>query len=123
MAPSVVRVPARAGFLGVPAEFTKAIFGKRLTNAGYFQVAIFFADASADIETREVTGGQGPHGHAESGKGLVHSFDTRAFFDEELGFAAVGTKHAITNKTATGTDEHAHLSERFRKLHPDAAHY
>src|SRR5258708_2840489 len=113
----VVLVPACAGFLAVPAEFTKAIFGKRLTNAGYFQVAIFFADAPADIEAREVAGGQGPHGHAEAGKGLVYGFDARTFFDEELGFAAVGTKHAITDKTATVTDEHAHLAERFRKLH------
>jgi len=52
--------------------------------------AIFFADAPADIQAREVAGGQGPHGHAEAGKGLVYGFDSRTFFDEELGFAAVG---------------------------------
>jgi len=30
-----------------------------------------------------------PHGHAEARKGLVYGFDSRTFFDEELGFAAV----------------------------------
>src|SRR5258708_33168918 len=50
----VVFVPARAGFLAVPAEFAKVIFRKRLTNAGNFQVAIFFADAPADVEARKV---------------------------------------------------------------------
>src|SRR5258708_25515216 len=82
-----VFVPACAGFLAVPAEFTKAIFGKRLTNAGYFQVAIFFADAPADIEARDVAGGQGPHGHAEAGTGRVDGFGSRTFLDEDLGFS------------------------------------
>src|SRR5260370_12018184 len=36
----VVFVPARAGFLAVPAEFAKVIFRKRLTTTGNFPVSL-----------------------------------------------------------------------------------
>src|SRR5580704_1917277 len=119
----VVLVPTSAGFLAVPAELAKAIFRKRLANAGNFQVAIFFTDAPANVEAREIASGEWAHGHAKIRKGAVHGFDACAFFDEELGFAAVGAKHAIADKTAAVAYEHSHFAERFRKLHARGDHF
>src|SRR5713101_3028138 len=60
----VVLIPAGAGFLAVAPHFAEAILGERLAHAGLFEVAVFFADAPAHVEPREVTGRERPHGHA-----------------------------------------------------------
>src|SRR5258706_15214440 len=109
----VVFVPARAGFLTVAAEFTKAVFDERLADASHFQVTIFFANAPADIEPREVASGEGSHRHAEIGKGLVYGFDGCAFFNEKLRFTAIGAEHAIADETPAVANEHADFAERF----------
>ena len=80
-------------------------------------MTVFLADAPANVEACEVAGGQGTHGHAKVGKRLVHGFDARAFFDQELGFAPVWSKHAIADEASAVADQHAHFAELFRKLH------
>ena len=89
------------------------IFDECLANAGWLQVAIFLVDAPADIETCKVAHGQRSHGVAEIDQRLVHGFDARTFFDQELSFAAVGAKHTIADKAPAVADEHAHFAQRF----------
>src|ERR1700758_998703 len=120
---AAVFVPARSGFLTVTAEFTKAVFDERLANAGHFEVTIFFANAPTHIESGKVAGGEGPHGHAEIGESLVDGFDARAFFDQELRFAAIRAKHAIANKTPAVADEHSDLAKCFSELHARGDHF
>ena len=59
----------------------------------------------------------------KSAERLIHRFDARAFFDQELCFAAVRTKHAIADKAAAVADEHADFAELFRKLHAGGDHF
>src|ERR1700735_363267 len=96
---------------------------ERRANSRHFQVAIFLADAPADVEACEVADGQRSHGIAKIDQRLIHSFNTRALFDQELRFASVRAKHAIADKSSTVTDEHAHFAERFRKLHASSDHF
>src|SRR6266436_123199 len=63
--PVVIFVPAGTGFLSITPQLAKFVFGKRLANTGPLQVTILFADAPADIETREIPCGQWSHCHAE----------------------------------------------------------
>src|SRR5277367_3921739 len=53
----IVFVPACTGFLAEAAEFAKIIFGEGLTDSGLLQMAIFFANAPADVESGEVANG------------------------------------------------------------------
>src|SRR6266704_3882148 len=95
----VIFVPAGAGFLPITPQLAKFVFVERLTNTGLLQVTIFFADAPADIETREIPGGQWHHCHAEVVERFIHGLDASALFDEKLRFAAVGAEHAVAYKT------------------------
>ena len=71
-------------FLAETAEFAQIIFGERLADAGLFQMAIFLADAPANVEAGEISGGERSHGHTEIGERFVHGLDARAFFNEEI---------------------------------------
>ena len=101
----------------------RLIFDKRLTDAGLFQMAIFLADAPADVEPREIAGGERSHGHAEIGERLIDGFDAGAFFDQKLRLAAVRAEHAIADKAAAIADEHADFAEVSRKLHAGGDHF
>src|SRR6266699_2863401 len=113
----VIFVPAGAGFLPITPQLAKFVFGERLANTGLLQVTIFFADAPADIETREIPGGQWPHCHAEVVERFIHGLDASALFDEKLRFPAVGAEHAVAHKAHAIADENADFPELFRKLH------
>ena len=52
----------------------------------------------------------GPMGHAEIVEGLVDFFDARAFFEEELGLAAVDVDHAVADEAGAVARDHAYLS-------------
>src|SRR3984885_4088084 len=119
----VVFVPASFYLLAEAAELAEIVFDERLADTGFFQVTIFFADAPADIEAGEISGGERAHGHAEIGESFIDGGDAGAFFDEELGFAAIGTEHAIADEAATIAHEHADFAERFRKLHAGGDHF
>src|SRR5271154_3169590 len=113
----VVFVPAAAGFLAETAEFAEFIFGERLADTWLFEMAIFLADAPADIKAGEVSGGERTHGEAEVGERFVDGWDAGAFFNEELRFAAIGAEHAIAHEAAAVSNEHANFAKRFRKIH------
>src|SRR6266566_598291 len=113
----VIFVPAGAGFLPITPQLAKFVFGERLANTGLLQVTIFFADAPADIETREISCGQWPHCHAEVVKRFIHGLDASALFNEKLRFATVRAEHAVAYKARAIADENADFPEPFRKLH------
>src|SRR5580704_7652278 len=108
----VIFVPTRSGLLPESTEFTQTIFGEGLTNAGHFQVPILLSNAPANVETCEIADGERPHGIAEIDESLIHGFNASTFFDEELCFTAVGTKHAIADEASTVANEHSHFAER-----------
>src|SRR5277367_6621511 len=102
-----------ARFLAEAPKLAQIIFNDRLTNARLFQMTIFFADAPADIEAREIASGERSHGHAEICERFIHGSNAGAFFHEELRFTAIRTEHAIAHKAAAIADEHADFADRF----------
>src|ERR1700734_1883843 len=80
-------------------------------------MAMFFADAPADVESREIGSGKRPHRHTEVIESLVHTLDLRTFLDQELSFAAVVTEHPIADKTRTVADQHSDFAHLLGKLH------
>src|ERR1700730_10397473 len=85
-------------------------------------MSVLLADAPADIEPCEITGGERSHGHAELSECPVHILYTCSFFDEELGFAAVKTKHPIANETPAVANQHSDFADRFRELQASSNH-
>ena len=86
-------------------------------------MAIFLPDPPAHIEPRKVAGSQRSHGHSEVGERLVNRCNPGAFFDKELGLAAVWMEHAIADKTPAVANQYANLAERFRQLHAGGDHF
>src|SRR6266487_698249 len=113
----VIFVPAGGGFLPITPQLAKFVFGERLASTGLLQVTIFFADAPADIEPREIPCGQWPHCHAEVVERFIHGLDASALFDEKLRFATVRAEHAVAYKAHAIADKNADFPEPFRKLH------
>src|SRR6266704_3993765 len=103
----VIFVPAGAGFLPITPQLAKFVFGERLASTGLLQVTIFFADAPADIETREIPCVQCPHRHAEVVERFIHGLDASTLLNEKLRFATVRAEHAVAYKARAVADENA----------------
>src|ERR1022692_856944 len=108
----VVPVPSPQRFLAVPTHFTKTVLGERLADSGFFQVAVLFANAPAHVETRQVARGQRTHGVAEVDERLVYRLHLRPFFDQELRFPPIRTKHAVADEAAAVSHQNPDLADR-----------
>src|SRR5580704_3214793 len=81
----VIFVPASPGFLAITAHLAETVSGKSLAYSGLLQVAIFFADSPADIETREIADSERAHGHTEIVERGIDSLDAGALFQKKNG--------------------------------------
>src|SRR5580693_5292648 len=113
----VILVPASTGFLAVTAHLAETVSGKSLAYSGLLQVAIFFADSPADIETREIADSERAHGHAEIVERGIDSLDAGALFQKKNGLADVRMEHAVADKSAAVPYQDADLADFFRELH------
>src|SRR5580700_5079333 len=113
----VILVPASTGFLAVTAHLAETVSSKSLAYSGLLQVAIFFADSPADIETREIADSERAHGHAEIVERGIDSLDTGALFQKKNGLADVRMEHAVPDKSAAVPYQDADLADFLRKLH------
>src|SRR5208283_4765456 len=119
----VVEIPSPHGFLTVMPHFTKTIFGERLADSGFFQMAVLLANAPAHVETCQVAGGQRAHRHAEIDKRPIYRLHLRAFFYQELRFPAIRAKHAVAYKAAAVAYQHSDFAQLLRELHAGGNHF
>src|SRR5437763_1622819 len=118
----VVFVPPSAGLLAESSHFAKAVARERLTDAAFLEMAIFFADAPANVESREVSHSQRAHGHSEIVEHAVDFLDASSFFQQKYRLPHVGMKHAVADEAAAIANKHADFAEFFRKLHGGGDH-
>src|SRR5437870_12866565 len=78
---------------------------------------ILLADPPTHIETRQISGCERPHRHAEVVECLIDHFHGRSLFNHELRLASIWMKHSIADKPATVADQHAYLSKLLGELH------
>jgi len=107
----VVLVPACAGFLAYRPS-SQGDLRQTVDECRVLPGGDILADKRQPTSSPEVAGGQGPHGHAEAGKGLS-SFDSRHLLRRGTGLAAVGPNMRLPTKPRQFTDEHAHLPSNF----------
>src|SRR5690348_9952958 len=119
----VILVPARAGFLAIAAQFAKLVTGKRVANPRLLEVSIFLPNSPADIEARKIAHGERAHGHTKIIKCAIDRFYACTFFEQKNGFAHIGMKHTVADKSAAISRQNADLAEPFRKLHAGGDHF
>src|SRR5439155_26804050 len=75
------------------------------------------ANAPAYIEPRHVAHEIESHGKAEALQRAVHLPGRRAFFEQEIAFAAVDGEDAVADEAVAVAGQHRHLAQRFGERH------
>src|SRR5579863_3932834 len=109
----VVFIPACASFLAVAAHLAEVVAGKCLANSLLLQVAIFLANAPANVKTGQIADGERPHRHAEIVHSGIDRFDTGSFFQKKNGLADVRMKHPVANEAAAISHQNTDLADFF----------
>src|SRR5690554_5341587 len=119
----LVDVEALAGLLTQHAGFGHLVEDGRQLVLGRQGLALTGTDGQADIQTGQVTHGEGAHGHAELAQGSINLLGGGTLFQQELGLAAVLEYHAVADETVAYANRYGDLLQFLADGHGGGQHF